>query len=293
MAAEVAKKQSPAVKKRKTPLGDSSSADAWMLQVPYAVSEQHQQQQHHEEEEDGNKPPGAAHATGTRSAAAAPWGAVSQGSKLAESSSSKPAKPGLALQQMAYYLGISSCDSSSDGSCDASRDEQHAEAVPTPGASAEQTAAGQRLGAVTAAAAAAGSNNIVSSRALTSRLAPAAAAAARGDIRPEAAAAANGTMVSRGAGGAAVLELVAVAVAVAAEAPTAAAPMLVASAATQLAAMPVAAGVTQKAASQHELEEVLSQQGVSVAHGKQRWGKRSTKSLRRALARLHHTMPPQ
>lgn len=225
-AAEVAKKRCPALKKRRTPLGDSSSNDAWMLQVPHAVAVQQQQQ------------PGGAAAQGCRESVGG--GGPQQHSKPG---SSLPARV-----QMAY-VGVS-CDSSSDGSCDASQDEQQAAAA--------QPAAAQHM------AAAVGSNNIVSSRALATKLAPAAAAVAE--------AGSPARSMAKGAIATAVLEAAPVAVAVAAAAPTAVA---------QLAAKDVA----QQTASQQILEGA-----AHVAKGRG-WSSSSTKGLRRALARLHHTLP--
>lgn len=269
MAAEAAKKQQgPAVKKRRAPLGGPNPADAWMLQVPYSVA---------------NQP--APTAASIAAAAGSAAGASGKGDRLTAAhvperrerqlyslpASKQVTDAELQLYHMAY-IGMS-CDSSSDSSCSSSQD---GEFLPAKTVAAAAGAGAQAAGRQRQASRAGTSNNIVSSRALGSRFSPASAAMA---------VAASRVTLGRNPGAAAataVLEAAPAAAAVVA----AAVPALLSPRAAVHTAMDEVACVSV----QQDLGPVS--EGAAAAHvaarGQQKWNNRSTKSLRRALARLHH-----
>jgi hypothetical protein len=267
MAAEAAKKQSPALKKRRTPLDDKKSSDAWMLQVPYAVA---------------NNQHSATAATAASVADAANQGASKQppgqhsasvkpvGSDAAARYSSKStgldsvSAAQLQLDAKAY-VGMS-CDSSSDGG------QQEASSSVTPNRGSQRPAA----------AAAAGSNNIVSSRALGSKLSAgqhvvAAAAVHASQVRSAAAAAT------------AVLDMAPVAAQLSPRLHPASSP----AAATHMAGAQLQGRQPQQESTE-QMSGVKTPAAATATAGQGRqWSSSNTRSLRRALARLHGPLETQ
>jgi hypothetical protein len=250
MAAEAAKKRSPALKKRRTPLDDKQSGDAWMLQVPYAVAD--------------TQYSSTAAAVNTGASLELP----SQHGLFVEGTGAEPAR--FSRFDKAYaaqldldakaYVGMS-CDSSSDGGQQLS---------------SREAAAPSRGSLRAAASAASGSNNIVSSRALGSKLSAGQHVIAAAAVRAS-------PMRSAAATATAVLEL----------APAAAqlSPWLYVSspaAATRTADVQLLAG-QQKQGSTGQ----MSGMAASAAAQGHQWSSSSTRSLRRALARLHSPLAPQ
>lgn len=285
MAADATKKQAPALKKRRAPLDDNKSQDAWMLHVPYAVADT----------------PNST--TAATVAAAAGQGSSTQLQSQHSSMAVSGEVPGssklnTAQLQLATYVGMS-VDSSSDHSCDSSSDgyEQmhskgsaHSDSRLHAAATAAGAAAGTRPNIKAAAAAAAGagraasaSNNIVSSRALGSKL-------SLGQHVVAVSAARTSSARSTAAAGTAVLEL----------GPAAAATSYAqlsprAQAVAPTAVMPAADVVMQPAA--HQLQQaatgtVTGTAAAPAGQGRQ-WSSSNTRSLRRALARLHSPLAPQ
>lgn len=258
MAAEAAKRQQcPAQKKRRAPLADKGSGDSWMLQVPYAVAGQ----------PGGKASPAAAAAAGMGSSSQLLQGGgdVLRAQETRPSQQSTSEAAAVQLQPLPC-VGMS-CDSSSDGGCHSSPSRDGSDALiraktatAAPTAAVPVAAAGRNQAQQLPATA---SNNIVSSRALISKL-PAPAVMAVAGVRAGHVEAATEQQL----------------VAMTAARGTAAA-----------VAVPGASKEREAAVTERQAVGVAGQ--VAASEGRVCWSSSSTRSLRRAIARLHDRLPAQ